>query len=1074
MNKLTIALLFFLQVTCLESFGQVPGITYQAVILSPEGKGLPGVNHTNIPLATQEICLRFSFLNQDGEKEYEEIIQTKTDPYGMVNVIIGKGEQVGGWVSSFDKITWSMAAKFLEVSLDKSGSCSDFTAISKQEFTAVPFALFSVNSGATDSEVSQGKSAYQVWIDLGNVGSEQDFIKSLKGPAGPQGPAGATGATGPAGNTGATGPAGTSGSNGLSAYQVWLQLGNTGTEANFIASLKGPTGAAGPQGPAGTTGATGPAGTSGAAGPAGTSGSNGLSAYQVWLQLGNTGTEANFIASLKGPTGAAGPQGPAGAAGADGAAASAATFVDLSTDQTVGGTKTFTNPIAGSITGNAATVTTLSNSAVLGQTLTGFSSGAGTVSATDNILEAIQKVDGNINAAISSVSTGKQNTLTNSADLAAALSDETGSGLAVFATSPTLTTPTIGVATATSVNKVAITAPTNGSTLTIADGKTLTASNSLTLTGTDASTLNIGTGGTLGTNAYTSTVFAPIASPNLTGTPLAPTPTAGDNTTKVATTEFVTNAVTTATSGAFVDLTTDQTVTGTKTFSNQITVNGITVGKGGGSINNNTAFGISSLGLNTTGTVNSAVGFESLKSNESGEANTAFGSYALRENQNGARNTAVGSSALQLTEAYDNTAIGALSAVGNTTGNNNVAIGSKSLQSNTAGSDNTSVGFESLLLNQTNGNTATGYQSMRQNIGGSGNAAFGSTSLYSNTSGTFNVAAGAQALGGNSTGNVNVALGAGALDRNIDGGYNTVLGGFAGRYISDGSSGELDGASDGASSTTKLDNSILIGAWTKPNANNETNQIVIGYNAVGNGSNTIQLGNNSITNLKTNGTITAGVVTYPKTDGTANQVLSTDGSGTLGWTTPTTNLTGPVTSIGNATAIANGTITNDMLANPAVANLSNTNTGDQTATTVVNVAAGTISAINVQAALNELDTEKATIDSPTFTTSLQVDGAASNVQSKVYGASETSLDFALSNLISTNASAGAFTLSNMKDGGTYTLAVTGGGTSQTATFTHVGLTFHVLRNVATTTGKTALYTFIVMGTDVYFSMVSVE
>ena len=48
-------------------------------------------------------------------------------------------------------------------------------------------------------------------------------------------------------------------------------------------------------------------------------------------------------------------------------------------------------------------------------------------------------------------------------------------------------------------------------------------------------------------------------------------------------------------------------------------------------------------------------------------------------------------------------------------------------------------------------------------------------------------------------------------------------------------------------------------------------------------------------------------------------------------TTVTTNanLTGPVTSTGNATAIASGVITNAMLANPAVANLSGTNTGDQ-------------------------------------------------------------------------------------------------------------------------------------------------
>lgn len=65
----------------------------------------------------------------------------------------------------------------------------------------------------------------------------------------------------------------------------------------------------------------------------------------------------------------------------------------------------------------------------------------------------------------------------------------TGSGSAVLATSPTLVTPILGVATATSINKVAITAPATGSTLTIADGKTLTASNTLTFAGTDATTM---------------------------------------------------------------------------------------------------------------------------------------------------------------------------------------------------------------------------------------------------------------------------------------------------------------------------------------------------------------------------------------------------------------------------------------------------------------------------------------------------------------------------------------------------------------------------------------------------------
>ncbi len=50
----------------------------------------------------------------------------------------------------------------------------------------------------------------------------------------------------------------------------------------------------------------------------------------------------------------------------------------------------------------------------------------------------------------------------------------TGTGDFVRKTSPTLVTPVLGVATATSINKVAITAPATSATLTIADGKTLT------------------------------------------------------------------------------------------------------------------------------------------------------------------------------------------------------------------------------------------------------------------------------------------------------------------------------------------------------------------------------------------------------------------------------------------------------------------------------------------------------------------------------------------------------------------------------------------------------------------------
>ena len=93
---------------------------------------------------------------------------------------------------------------------------------------------------------------------------------------------------------------------------------------------------------------------------------------------------------------------------------------------------------------------------------------------------------------------------TTSSQLAGVISDETGSGALVFATSPTLTTPTLGVATATSINKMAITAPATGSTLAVADGKTFTVNNSITLSGTDATTITLpSTTGTVALNNQT-------------------------------------------------------------------------------------------------------------------------------------------------------------------------------------------------------------------------------------------------------------------------------------------------------------------------------------------------------------------------------------------------------------------------------------------------------------------------------------------------------------------------------------------------------------------------------------------
>lgn len=184
-----------------------------------------------------------------------------------------------------------------------------------------------------------GKSAYEIAVAHGYVGTETQWLASLVGPSG---------ATGP------QGPQGPSGANGKSAYEIAVAAGFTGTSAQWLASLVGPQGPEGPSGAQGATGpsgltpkirinqatnyweisydngatwgstnisATGPQGPSGSQGPQGPSGASGAegpagkSAYEIAVQAGYTGTSAQWLASLVGPQGPSGSQGPSGADG---------------------------------------------------------------------------------------------------------------------------------------------------------------------------------------------------------------------------------------------------------------------------------------------------------------------------------------------------------------------------------------------------------------------------------------------------------------------------------------------------------------------------------------------------------------------------------------------------------------------------------------------------------------------------------------------------------------------------------------------------------------------------------------
>lgn len=197
-----------------------------------------------------------------------------------------------------------------------------------------------------------GLSAYQLAVNAGFVGTLNEWLDSLKGKPGKDGVDGAPGEPGrdgkdgqpgadgkpgkdgTPGQPGRDGKDGQPGADGKSAYQVWLDAGNSGTVSDFLKSLKGEKGDQGIQGEPGTPGQQGEQGLpgkDGAQGPMGLPGFNGQSAYEIWEAQGNVGTVDDFLKSLKGKDGKDGTpgtpgkdgvnglQGPAGKDGLDGA-----------------------------------------------------------------------------------------------------------------------------------------------------------------------------------------------------------------------------------------------------------------------------------------------------------------------------------------------------------------------------------------------------------------------------------------------------------------------------------------------------------------------------------------------------------------------------------------------------------------------------------------------------------------------------------------------------------------------------------------------------------------------------------
>ena len=289
----------------------------------------------------------------------------------------------------------------------------------------------------------------------------------------------------------------------------------------------------------------------------------------------------------------------------------------------------------------------------------------------------------------------------------------------------------------------------------------------------------------------------------------------------------------------------------------------------------NTAQGVNALYYNTTGYSNSAQGVNALYYNTTGYSNSAQGVNALYYNTTGFNNTAQGVNALYYnTTGYRNSAQGFQALFYNTTGSYNSAQGGYALYSNTTniatlgaitgGSSYTNGTYTNVVMTLSSGSTATTYPTA--NIVVSGGSV---TSVALVTGGigfkdtTTVLTAPAASIGGTGSG-FSVPVSTLATGQN-----NNAIGYNAGRYITGGSVSNYVGT-----------NSLFIGNGTQALADGQTNQIVIGDSAIGEGSNTTVIGNSSTNNTHIYGYLNSSVTTLKEkvnvVANSANNVLNID------------------------------------------------------------------------------------------------------------------------------------------------------------------------------------------------------
>lgn len=137
-------------------YAQTDAISYQAVILNPDSQQLPGNDAVATVLPETDVSLRFTIINENGFREYQEIHAVTTDLFGMVNLFIGEGVRTSNL--QFTEVLWAGKPKTLLVEIDFY-NLGEYVQLSAEQLTFTPQAFHRDIIATGDMEV-EGKATF--------------------------------------------------------------------------------------------------------------------------------------------------------------------------------------------------------------------------------------------------------------------------------------------------------------------------------------------------------------------------------------------------------------------------------------------------------------------------------------------------------------------------------------------------------------------------------------------------------------------------------------------------------------------------------------------------------------------------------------------------------------------------------------------------------------------------------------------------------------------------------------------------------------------------------------------------